>query len=54
MEIMIAAISHPEWAIDEYARIFRFDDWLNPPVAPKITDVIILMNRMFMLISGNR
>jgi hypothetical protein len=38
--------------MDEYARIFRLDVWLNPPIAPSVTDRKILVIKMFVLNSG--
>jgi hypothetical protein len=35
---------HPVWLMDEYVRIFRIEVWFNPPIAPTIVDIRMILS----------
>lgn len=39
------------WLIEEYLNTLRKEVWFNPPIAPIVTDIIIVINIIFLLYS---
>jgi len=45
LSLVINAINiQPVWLMDEYVRIFRIEVWFNPPIAPTIVDIRIILS----------